>query len=300
MDTRKESRPSPQRPINGETLRSAVSGLIDAKIFTDVKVHGNTNWRVWDLVLLAIVWVWSDNKTLTGAFDEARRWSEKVLKRVAVTSFQGLLNALVTWTETLLPLIREQLHQGMRMDGGKHWRIGRWLVLAVDGSRVSTPRTQENEKAFCAPNYGKSATAKYRRKKKRKEKKRYRLKSVKAQPVKPQMWLTLLWHVGLSMPWTWRSGPSYASERDHFQTMLREEKFPQNTLFCCDAGFTGYELWKAMIDGGHRFLIRVGSNVRLLRKLGYVEEKPGLVYCWPDRMAKRKQPPLVLRLFGLR
>jgi hypothetical protein len=114
------------------------------------------------------------------------------------------------------------------------------------------------------------------------------------------MWLTLLWHAGLGMPWTWRSGPSYASERDHFQTVLREEKFSPDTLFCCDAGFTGYELWKAMIDGGHRFLIRVGSNVRLLRKLGYVEEKPGLVYCWPDRMAKKKQPPLVLRLFELR
>ena len=43
-------------------------------------------------------------------------------------------------------------------------------------------------------------------------------------------------------------------------------------------------------------MIRVGANVRLLRKLGYVEEKNGLVYLWPDREAKRKQPPLVLRM----
>jgi hypothetical protein len=43
-------------------------------------------------------------------------------------------------------------------------------------------------------------------------------------------------------------------------------------------------------------LIRVGANVRLLKKLGYAEETEGLVYLWPDRQARRKEPPLVLRL----
>ena len=43
-------------------------------------------------------------------------------------------------------------------------------------------------------------------------------------------------------------------------------------------------------------MIRVGANVRLLKNLGYVKEKNGLVYLWPDREAARNQPPLVLRL----
>lgn len=38
--------------------------------------------------------------------------------------------------------------------------------------------------------------------------------------------------------------------------MLHEQKFPENTLFCCDAGFTGYEFWQASIDAGHSLLIR--------------------------------------------
>jgi hypothetical protein len=172
------------------------------------------------------------------------------------------------------------------------------MALAVDGSRVSVPRTKDNEKALCAPHYGKSASAKYRRRQRKKARVRSRAK--KSEPVKPQIWITLLWHMGLRMPWSWKTGPSSSSERDHFKTMLIEQKFPKNTLFCADAGFTGYDLWKAIIKRGHSFLIRVGANVTLLRKLGYVRERAGLVYFWPDHAAKSQQPPLVLRLLRLK
>jgi hypothetical protein len=288
----------PQRAINGETLRRAVAWTIDQKIFAHLKLHGNTTWNVLHLILLAVVWVWSNDSTLTGAFKEARNWSLDVLGYAAVRSYQGLIGALQTWTATWLPLLWDHLHGLMERYGGKHWRVGRWLPLAIDGSRISLPRTEENEKHFCAPNFGNSATAKYRRKKKAKGKRRRRKKP--AQPVKPQMWITLLWHMALQMPWSWKAGPSYASERDHFQQMLRDQKYPKNTLFCGDAGFTGYELWRAIIDAGHNFLIRVGGNVNLLRKLGYVREKAGWVYCWPNEIAQRKQPPLVLRLLQVR
>jgi hypothetical protein len=36
-----------------------VTWAISDKIFAHVKLHGNTNWNVADLVLLAVVWVWS-------------------------------------------------------------------------------------------------------------------------------------------------------------------------------------------------------------------------------------------------
>lgn len=291
-DSRKTLRKSKQ-PINGETLRAAVAWAVDRQIFAHLKLHGNTTWQVVDLILLAIVWVWSNDATLTGSFVEAHRWSVDVLGRAAVTSYQGLMKALVTWTASWLPLLWDRLHRLMEEQGGKHWRVGLWLALAVDGSRVSVPRTKENEKAFCAPNYGNSQAARYR-KKKRKRKRR------KTQPVKPQIWLTLLWHMGLQMPWSWKTGPSYAAERDHFREMLGTQPFPKNTLFCCDAGFTGYELWKAMSDAGHSFLIRVGANVTLLCKLGYVRERAGIVYCWPDAAARKGQPPLVLRHLRLR
>ena len=300
MAKRKDSRKDiaggkQKRRLNGETLRAAVAWAIDGKIFDDCKLHGNTKWLATDLILLAVVWVWSGHTMLTGAFGEAQRWSLKVLGRSAVATYQGLIKSLVTWTGQMLPRIWCHLQGLMREHGDKHWRVGLWLALAVDGSRVSVPRTKANEKAFCAPNFGHGKTARYRKKKNKGLRATKKAKE-KMQPVKPQIWITLLWHMGLQMPWSWKSGASNSSERDHFRQMLKELNFPENTLFCADAGFTGYDLWKAILDGGHSFLIRVGANVTLLRKLGYVRERAGLVYFWPDKAARKQQPPLVLRL----
>ena len=276
------------------TLRQALAWVFRERIFDNLTLHGNTKWLPVDLVALAVLWVWSDQDTLTTAFDQAHLWANALFGRVAIHSYQGLTGALVTWTGQLLPLLWQRCQHCLEECGQKHWRVGRWLALAVDGSRISTPRTCDNEQAFCAPHYGHSKTAQYR-KKKRKARRPKRA----AEPVKPQIWTTLLWHMGLRLPWSWKNGPSYANERDHFQQLLREQTFPSETLFCADAGFVGYDLWKAIQDAGHSFLIRVGANVTLLRGLDYVREHDGLVYCWPNKMARKGQPPLVLRLWSI-
>ena len=215
---RKAAKEKERLPINGDTLRRAVAWIVDAGIFSQLKFHGNTSWKAVDLVVLAVVWVWSGNATLTGAFTEAHGWSTEVLGRAAVGTYQGLLKALATSTKVLLPILKKRLHELMRTQARKHWRIGLWVAFAVDGSRVSVPRSKENEKAFCAPNYGKSSTAKYRRKKNKKKKNKKRM-SKKREPVKPQIWVTLLWHMGMQMPWSWMTGPSNSSERDHLRQL---------------------------------------------------------------------------------
>jgi hypothetical protein len=299
-----DSRPQrPARALNGETLLAAVRWIVDAGIFDELKVHGNTSWKPVDLIILTVVWVWSEASTLTGAFQEAHRWSLNVLSRAALNTYQGLMGALVGSTGRILPPLWQRMHALLEEHGGDHWRIGWWVPLAVDGSRIDACRTRSNERAFCAPNYGRSYSAQYRRRKRRRqgrpERKRRPQKS--AAMVKPQVWLTLVWHMGLRTPWSWKSGPSTASERDHFGQMLTEQQFPENTLFCGDAGFTGYELWKTALDRGHEILIRVGANVTLLRKLGYyAQERAGIVYCWPTAAARKHQPPLVLRLIRFR
>jgi hypothetical protein len=304
MRKRTDSRPQPSaRALNGETLLAALRWVVDAGIFDELKFHGNTGWKPVELVILTVVWVWSESSTLTGAFQEAHRWSMKVLARAALGTYQGLMGALVTWTERILPLLWGRLHALSREHGGDHWRIGLWVALAVDGSRIDAARTKANERAFCAPNYGRSRTADYRRRKRRRQGRpqRRRRRQRKAAAVKPQVWLTLIWHMGLRMPWSWKSGPSTSSERDHFAQMLAEQEFPENTLFCGDAGFTGYDLWKAAIDRGHQILIRVGANVTLLRKLGYyARQRDGIVYCWPSAQARKNQRPLTLRLIRFR
>jgi hypothetical protein len=71
---------------------------------------------------------------------------------------------------------------------------------------------------------------------------------------------------------------------------------PDGALITADAGFVGYEYAKAVIESGRQMLVRVGANVRLLRKLGFARESAGIVYLWPDAQAKKHSPPVVLRL----
>jgi hypothetical protein len=279
-------------PVQADLLRRALEWIVNERIFDELTLHGNTSWMTTQLVSLAVLWVWSDKGTLGGAFEEARQLSLTMFGQVAVTTYQGLTGALVTWTGQLLPLLWGRLHLLMEQIGGTHWRIGKWLPLAVDGSRVTTPRTRSNEEAFSSQTYGQSHTSKSRRRWRNKKKRSKPL----SEPVKPQIWLTLIWHMGLKMPWCWQTGPSTSSERGHFRDVLQTHQFPENTLFCCDAGFQGYDLWKAILDHGQHFLIRVGGNVRLLRELGHTRQRQGLVYLWPSAVARRKQSPLLLRL----
>jgi hypothetical protein len=284
--------------VHLDFLRKAMEWVVDASIFEDMKTHGNTKWIAKELVMLAVLWVWSEKSQLTAAFGDARVWSQRLIGRAAVGSYQALTSALVTYGGQLVPLLWNRLHRLMEEVGKEHWRIGLWLPLAVDGSRASTPRTEANEKAFRAANYGKSNSAKYRKKKSKNKRKKNR---AKAETVTPQIWLTLLWHMGLRLPWSWKMGPSDSSERGHFQEMLIHQSFPENTLFCGDAGFTGYDFWRSIMDHGHHFLIRVGANVRLLTKLGYyARECNRIVYVWPESAARKKQPPLILRLIHLK
>jgi hypothetical protein len=278
-----------------QALQRALAWIIDENIFSQLSLHGNITWSASQLVVLAVLWVWSDKDTLTGAFQHAKHLALSMLGEVALTTYQGLTGALVAYGARLLPLIQKRLHNLMEKIGGEHWRIGGWLPLAVDGSRITTPRTKSNEASFSATHYGQGRKARSRKKWKNKKRRSKPL----SERVKPQIWITLLWHMGLCMPWTWKTGPSTSSERGHFQEMLTALVFPEKTLFCGDAGFVGYELWKTLQDAGHYFLIRVGANVRLLRNLGHARESESLVYLWPSKAAQKEQLPLILRLIVL-
>jgi hypothetical protein len=193
-----------------------------------------------------------------------------------------------------------RLHRKMEEIGGKFWRIDGWIPIAFDGSRSSAPRTVANEKAFCAANYGKGKTARYRKKKSKGMRRKANQKN-RPQPQEPQAWITMLWHMGLRLPWMWRLGPSNSSERAHVIDMVSAGESPKKTLFCGDAGFVGYPLWCHILNSGADFLVRVGANVSLLKdSADYSLEKNGIVLCWPRAMMQSNQPPLRLRLVKIR
>jgi hypothetical protein len=300
MAKRKQPCPPKSTALLGGTLpgqlHHALTWALDTRLFADLTVHGNTTWTFPPFILLTLFWVWSDSPTLTTAFAHASGLCIKLLGTAVFTSYTGFIAALTTWTPALIPRMWQCLHNRMEHVSGKHWRVGQWLPLAVDGSRTTTPRTAANERTLCPPRYGQGRTAKSGKSRKNKRRRCKRL----GQPVAPQVWLTLLWHMGMRMPWAWKCGPSFASERHHFQELLQTQQFPDKTLFCGDAGFVGYDLWTTMADRGHHFLIRVGGNVRLLKRLGGGRVHDDFVYCWPNEAARKKQPPLRLRLLKFR
>lgn len=285
---------------NKDHLASMLHWLLpDESIFSKMKLHGNTKWSPECLVCLALLWAWSESKHVTDAYSNGVACYRSMFVSVVPGTYQGFIGALAKWTLSLMNVLWPLLQQRMEEIGGRFWRIGPWLPIAFDGSRSSAPRSKANEQAFCAKNYGKGKTAKYR-KKKSKGMRRKKNEKNKPQPQEPQAWITMLWHMGLRLPWMWRLGPSNSSERAHVMEMIGGEKLAENTLFCGDAGFVGFPLWSAIVQAGGHFLVRVGANVSLLRESAdYELVKKGLVLCWPKAM-QSKQPPLRLRLVKVR
>ncbi len=305
-------RPRADIVVNHESLRRALTWLLTPSIFAVFRTGANVLWKPRTLACAAVLWVWGDEATLTKRFVTARKLVIKLFRwqEAPGTCYQGFTKALRRRTAGLFEVIFPHFRQIMRQCGGSFWTVAGWVVLAVDGSRVETPRTKANEGRFYPTKKrkpkrrnrkGKSPrlTRKARRETKRKVKARRASqkssgKKNEKQPAGPQIWLTLMWHVGLGLPWAWKTGPVDSSERADMLEMLG--LLPEKSLIVADPGFIGYDNWRAIANAGHAFVIRVGTNVKLLKKLGYAREYAGRVYLWPDKARKGKEPPLVLRL----
>jgi hypothetical protein len=309
-------------------------------IFSKLRFHGNTKWTAFGLIFLTLFWAWSSCRDVTKAFTEARYLYKTLFGTdatiQAINTYQGLMMALVTHSSTFISLLQSIVHSRAAQLQSPYQTVGNWFTLAIDGSRETVPGTKSNEAAFCAENYGQSATAKSRRKRKarqkellkertRKEKKQVtpknRKKSKKNQdskptalpvspkseaaPQGPQVWITMIWHMGLRLIWTWKLGPSNSCERTHAKELIKKGKFRKNTLFVADAGYVGYPLWKSIMVNDYHFMVRVGANVHLLWELTeYDITKKGKreyeVLCWPKGAQGKGEMPLRLRMIRIR
>ena len=272
--------------------------VLGRELFPKEEFHGNIKWKPDQLVTQALIWSWQETKNVTDAFDQSLEICKDLgLEHTAMT-YTSFMNALDRYHDVLIPGLRAHYQTLAEEVGGRYFRTNGWNLIGFDGSRSTTLRSVANELAFCAPNYGNGNRAKYG-KKKSKGMRRKRNEQNKPQP---QAWITMMWHMGLRLPWTWRLGPSNSSERDHVKEMLNQEIFHKNTLFCGDAGFVGYPLWSAILKEPCRhFLVRVGANVKLLSEEADIKkQRGGIVHCWPKGKMESGDPPLQLRLVQIK
>lgn len=301
--------------INHQTIKQVVDWLLVPALFAGLKARGGASWKPRMLAVAALLWATSDLANLTDRFGQARRIVKKIFRWQTPpgATYQGFIKMLRKWHRRLLLAIVSQVRERMQEVLPGHWKIAGYVVFAVDGSRIELARTESLEAAFSpqrkkhpkkkrggnvrrcdTKKAAKKKAAEHKAAKQRQAAKKQSAEAVQKKANSPQLWLTLLWHVGSGLPWAWRSGPSDSSERGHLEEMLPE--LPENSLLTADAGFVGYDFWKTILDAGHHFVIRVGANVRLLKHLGCARQHEHTVYLWPDATAKKSQPPLVLRL----
>jgi hypothetical protein len=294
-----------QREQSRRKNKTVLKELIDwyipqGELFVETEFHGNIKWNPQQLVSEALIWSWQETKNVTDAFDQTLEICEDLGWKNIAKSYTSMMNALNRYHQVFGNRLRARFQALAQEAGGRFWETNGWVLIGFDGSRVTAPRTVSNEEAFCAPNYGHGKRAKYGKKKSQGMRRR-RNEQNKPQPQAPQAWITMMWHMGLRLPWTWRLGPSNSSERGHVREMLEQEEFPQNALFCGDAGFVGYPLWNSILTSGGDFLVRVGANVNLLSQQADVKKcGGGMVLCWPKGKMNSGAPPLRLRLIRVK
>lgn len=253
-----------------EQLKAEFDKWLPPHLFRGIKRHGNSRWKPRLLVMMNVIMFWVSGDTLKERFQTARHLVKFLWPKERIpSSYNGFVNASMH----LLPELRDRLIERLRAcegEDGAAWRVNGWLILAVDGSRFECPRSDRNERGLgCA---GREKTT-------------------------PQLFHTLLQHVGTGLPWDFRVGPGTDSERHHLQDML--EVLPPQTMLTADAGFISYDLCHRLMDSGHTFVLRVGGNKTFLTGLETdAPQDDRIVYFWPQ--AKRSQPPLKLRQIRFR
>ena len=251
-------------------LKDAIGKWFPGQFFSRWPVAGS-RWSPLRVFWVAILMTWSAEQTLQSRFEATRQVVRSLFPKWPLgKSYTGWYQAQLKWLTPLLPALSKRLRQQVHRTAGRHWQREGWCAFAVDGSRVECPRTEANERA---------------------------LKCAGREKTGPQLFVTTVLHMGTGVPWDFRIGPGTASERRHLEEMLPE--LPPHALLVADAGFTGYEFYRRILAAKQSFLLRVGSNVHLLRKLGCIKhEGRDTVYLWPEK--NWLEPPVVLRLIERR
>lgn len=258
-------RPGPSYPRG---LRQVID-LFLLPLLGAIPTSPRVRWTPLLLASCALLMVWDPSPALIDRFANSRRCLRELFPRSRCPgkTFRGFVKAL--HRQRLEEQLANHLRQQLRTCAGKHWLREGYCAFAVDGSKIDCPRTRANQRAF-----GRGGR----------------------QHSGPQQYLTCLWHMGTGLPWAWCAGRANASERTHLKRLLRW--LPERSLLVADAGFCGYRLLRKLEGSGHAFLLRVGGNITLLRKLGYARrERADTVYLWPSKW--RRYRPLGLRLIVL-
>jgi hypothetical protein len=264
MSRRTHSGPSAEQSYRSQ-LRDAMSAFLPHRGLPLLCADKRVRWSSRMLAMAAVLIAWSGASSLLDRFTQARAALIGMYptRRRPGASTEGFFKALDLHGADLLATLGDYWRKCVQNVAGVHWKTGGWLVFGVDGSKFDCPRTLANEEGFGVSGKNNSG---------------------------PQQLLTCLFHLASGMLWSWaRDGVRGRGEPTQLGQMLH--LLPPQAMLLADAGYTGYELLKALMDRGNHFLIRVGSNVTLIKNLGYARFEGKQTVClWPlDKQGRNKR-----------
>ncbi len=214
--------------------------LFSALRSRDPRGQGSRRWTLEHVLYVSLLLVLEAAPTLQERFALARQKVVEMFagRRRPGRTYAGFVKARRRITRVQIRVTKRQLCRSHRRIAGPFWRHDDWLAFAADGMRVRLPRTASNEKAFGGAARDHSA---------------------------PELSVTSLYHLGTGLPWAWRIGPGTESEQVQWRRMIGQ--LPRGALLIADAGFTSFELLRALAQRQVEVLVRMGSNRTLLTGL---------------------------------
>lgn len=239
------------------------------------RTHASHRWALTPLIWVVLTMNWCSGQSQEERFALARAAyvAHHQSSRRPGKTLAGFLSALA---KVPLPVLRV-LAQGVRERLGQRWieslRVGGWLPLACDGSRVECPRSEQLQQRLGEA--GKPGTA-------------------------PSVYLTTLVLLPIGVVWSWCVGKGTASEHQQLRWLLRT--LPARSLIVGDAYYLGYELFRDILQAQAAFLVRLSSKAYLYttNKQSLETWTEGLVYYWPRKAQQQRQPPLRARLLRIK
>ena len=265
-------------PAPPDALHHALDKFLTPQVWKQAhQLWGLTNqaarWRLQPLVWVLLTMTWCVGQTQEERFAAARSVyvAHHQRSRRPGKTLAGFLTAL---DKLPLPVLRV-LARGVRQRLGDLWvealRLGAggWLPLACDGSRIECPRSAPLQQRLGEA--GKPGSA-------------------------PTVYVTTLVLLPLGLVWSWCWGKGTASELEHLRRLL--PTLPRRTLVVADAGFLGYDLFRAIAAAPAAFLVRLSSRASLYTatQVPLASWTEGVVYYWPKVIQDQGLPPLTARL----
>ena len=237
--------------------------------------HHDCSWSLKALLWVLLLMTWGKGDSQSELFLAARAYfvSRHQRQKRPGETWEGFRQAL-----RRLPMaVFRALATGVREQIGSRWidalRIGGWLPVGCDGSRLECPRTAQLEARLGQA--GKDDSA-------------------------PTVYLSALVLLPLGLLWAWRLDKGTGSEHKHLRQML--PTLPEKCLLVADAGYLSYELYRTIVQAGQGFLIRMSSRAYLYteQNVPLARFREGWVLYWPRHAQKKGLPPIRARLLCVR